>query len=103
MGVNPDAQQSLPIITKTIVLAPSVGQKLVDVNTSRKYLLVQNTGTNPLTVREDSIPAAGAGLSLDGASLAGGQGGTWNPTDVVPTNALFGFSTAGSTVVVVEG
>jgi len=69
----------------------------------RKFLLIQNTGINPVTIKEDSAPVAAAGMGLDPATSAGGQGGSWNPTEVVPTNSYWAISTVGTTVISVEG
>ena len=84
-------------------LSAAVGATLLAANPRRCYLAIQVTGTNPASFGFDSIPAAGGGISLDGASGAGGQGGSWEWVDAVPVDAVYGFSTAGTDVVVIEG
>jgi hypothetical protein len=98
---------SMPIqvaMTSTpITLAPAAGAPLVDANLRRAYLAVQVTGANPATVDFGAIPTAGAGITLDGGTGAATQGGSWEWVFSIPTEALYGFSTAGTTIVVIEG
>jgi len=103
MGVAPDQQQNIQTITRNFTLAAGVAQQIVPANNGRRFLLIQNTGINPLTLKEDAAPTAAAGMGLDPATSAGGQGGSWNPTEVVPTNAYWAISTVGTTVISVEG
>jgi hypothetical protein len=100
-------------ITSSATLAPNVAQQITGANSNRLELTIQNTGTGNVTIGFGSAPTgAGMGLSLDGASTAGGQGGTrlWGlstkphtlPDEWVPGNSIWALSAAGSTVVVVE-
>jgi hypothetical protein len=108
-------------VSTSAVLAAGVAQQIVGPNYNRYELTIQNTGTGNITIGFGSAPSApGAGLSLDGASSAGGQGGVriWGqPTrdphfdhyyeakdvgDAVPSQSIWALSAAGSTVVVVE-
>jgi hypothetical protein len=90
--------------TTSVTLASSVAQRVVLANTSRLYLAVQNTGTGAVSVGFGSAPsAAGTGLSLDPASAAGGQGGSWEWTDPIPMNSIYLYSAAGTTAVVIQG
>ena len=104
MGVAPDQQQNIQTITRNFTLSAGVAAQIVPANAGRKFLLIQNTGVGgPATIKEDSAPTAGGGMSLDAASGAGGQGGSWNPTEVVPTNAYWAISAAGTTIITMEG
>jgi len=103
MGVAPDQQQNIQTITRNFTLAAGVAAQIVPANNGRRFLLIQNTGINPMSIKEDAAPVAAGGMSFDPASSAGGQGGSWNPTEVVPTNAYWAISTVGTTVITMEG
>lgn len=95
---------NLNFITTTATLASSVAQLLVARNNARQYLAIQNTGVGAATFGFRVAPtAAGVGISLDPAVSAGGQGGSWEWVTTIPTNPVYGYSAAGTTVVVVEG
>lgn len=100
MAPNP---LTMNVTITPVTLSAAVGQKLVNTNMNRCYLAIQNTGTGALSFGFDGIPAAGAGPSLDPASGAGGQGGSWEFKEAIPIDAVYGFSTAGTTVIVMEG
>lgn len=102
MATSPDQQQNVTVITKTFTLAAGVPQKLLTLNTNRRFLLIQNVGTAVCTVKEDSPPVAGSGLGLDPPSVVGGQGGSWNPVEIVPVNELWAISASGTVLVVIE-
>jgi hypothetical protein len=100
-------------ISTSATLAPNVAQQIVGANQNRYELTLEVTGTNPVTFGFGSAPSApGVGLSLDGASSFGGQGGSkiWalsakphlGPDDWVPGQSIWALSAAGSTVVVIE-
>lgn len=91
--------------TTAITVSAATTTLIVGRNTGRQYLAIQNTGVNPVSFGfvAESPAAAGAGISLDPASAAGGQGGSWEWVDTVPTNPIYAYSTTGTTVVVVEG
>jgi hypothetical protein len=107
--------------TTSVSLSPGVAKQLVGANHNRLELLLQVTGTNPVTFGFGAAPAGvGLGLSLNGASTAGGQGGSWswmintvaqpeayyvrrNEGDAMPFDSIWALSTAGSNVVVIEG
>jgi hypothetical protein len=90
-----------------VALPAGVSKAVVPPNNERVYLLIQNTGVNPITISFGPANAvAGNGLSLDGATAAGGQGGTisWDTQfGAVPQNPIHAISTAGSTIIVIEG
>jgi hypothetical protein len=106
-------------VTSSASLSPGVAAQVVGANANRYELTIQNTGTHPATIGFGSAPAAGGGLTLDGASAAGGQGGArvWSlpahiheddyyqhpdPGDAVPSQSIWAISTAGTTIVVIE-
>lgn len=103
MGVQPDQQQSLSFVMRTYTLAAGVAQQIASANGGRGYFMVQNTGVNPATIAPNAVPTAAAGVGLDAASAAGGQGGSYECIEVVPTNPFFAISAAGTTLVVCEG
>jgi hypothetical protein len=43
------------------------------------------------------------GICLDPASAAGGQGGSYESRDNVPVDAIYGYSTGGTTVTIFDG
>jgi len=87
-----------------VTLASSVAQLVVNQDAARSYLAVQNTGTGALSIGFSSAPtAAGRGISLDPATAAGGQGGSWEWIDAVPMNSIYLYSAAGTTAIVVTG
>ena len=69
-----------------ITLASSVPQLVLGWNNVRFYLAIQNTGIGGLTISYGSSTGArvGTGPSLDPAPTAGGQGGSWEFSVVVP-------------------
>ena len=102
------------------LLSPGVAKQLVGPSIDRLELMLQVTGTHPVTFGFGAAPeGAGLGLTLDGASTAGGQGGArlWmlntlaqpenyyvrkDEGDAMPIQSVWALSTAGSTVVVIE-
>jgi hypothetical protein len=90
--------------TFPFTLASSAPKLALGIDPYRNYLAVQNTGTGRLTIGFSSAPsAAGVGPSLDPASAAGGQGGSWEWTGPMPMNSIYLYSAAGTTAVVVVG
>ncbi|WP_050626698.1 hypothetical protein [Bradyrhizobium viridifuturi] len=86
--------------------------------------MVQNVGVAPLTVGFCDDIIAGAGISLDGASQAGGQGGAmiwskswrhlksvddlfdggaWYLAGFVPPGEIYAVSVSGSAIAFLEG
>lgn len=94
---------SLNTITRT--LSAATATLIVPSNPQRKYLLLQNTGTGgPVSFGTASTVTAGGGfVNLDVASSATGQGGSAEFVEVVPDNAIYAISTAGTTITVTEG
>lgn len=90
-------------VTHATLSAATVAE-IVPRNVSRLYLMIQNTGgTNPASFGVDNTVTAGTGVSLDPASAAGGQGGSYEWVETIPTNPVYGYSTLGTTVIVIEG
>lgn len=83
-------------------LAAATAQMLLPANPARRYLLIQNTGVGVMSVGLDAAPVAGGGVGLDPAEAAGGQGGAYECAEIVPTNAIWGISTAGTTCIAWE-
>lgn len=96
--------ESLNLKVTSVTLASSVSQLVINQDPLRSYLAVQNTGTGAMSIGFGSASsAAGRGPSLDPASAAGGQGGIWEWSDVVPQNSVYLYSAAGTTATVVSG
>ena len=88
----------------TLAAATPSGQIVASSN-ARVSLTIQNTGTGSASIGFGAAATAGAGLSLDPASAAGGQGGSrvWDGSDRIPSDAIHAISTAGTTLVIIEG
>jgi hypothetical protein len=86
-------------------LAPATPLLLVAAHTQRDFLSIQNTGNvNSMTFKSGSAPASAAdGICLDPASTPGGQGGSCEFRDRVPVDAIYGYSTGGTTVTIFDG
>lgn len=92
-------------IKQTVVaLAAATDTVLVASHDTRKYLAIINIGTNPASLNFDAVAVAGQGWPVNAASVAGQQGGaiTWESSGV-HKGAVHGISTAGTTIVVLEG
>jgi hypothetical protein len=90
-------------ISKTLAAATSL--LLAPASAERASLTIQNTGsTNPLVFKTGSAPVSATdGICLDPASAVGGQGGSYEFSDNVPIDAIYGYSTGGTTVTVFDG
>ena len=93
----------LNFITTVLTLTGNAATKLVGRNINRSYLAVQNTGTGSVTITFQASPVIGAGIALDPASASGGQGGSWEWKESVPTQPVYAISSAGTSIVVIEG
>jgi|SRR5580658_5805772 hypothetical protein len=92
----------------TVVTVPSSTRTQVTGRfDKRQYLALQNTGAGSVsfTFLSSAGPtSAGAGISLDPTTASSGaQGGVWEWIDTVPQNAIYAYSAAGTTVVIVQG
>lgn len=98
---NSSAQVTL---TQTVVaLSAGVDAVLVAANASRKYLKVQNIGTDTATLNFGAAATALSGLALSFAGFAGGAGGEFLMDSFVSGQAVHGISVNGTSVVVIEG
>jgi hypothetical protein len=97
--------RSLTANTLSFTLAAATAQKLLPLDPTRRLLLRENTGTAPATFKFGSAPASATdGITLDAPSASGGQGGSILLSgDDVPVDALWAYSTAGTTVTVEVG
>ena len=94
---------SVPI-TQSVVTLAAGSDAILGSNTGRRYLCLMNIGTDLRTLAFDQAAVAGSGWALEGAAAAGHQGGSmcWDGTSVAGS-VVHAISTAGSTVVVLEG
>jgi hypothetical protein len=94
---------SLPLTQTVVTLAAGVDATLGS-SRSRRYLCLMNIGTGLVTLGFDQTAAAGTGWAIEGASVAGHQGGSmcWESA-IVAQSTVHAVSTAGTTVVVLEG
>jgi hypothetical protein len=92
-------------------LAPATPTPLIAANPNRRLLLIQNNGTNPVATKFQSAPTSATdGMTLGAASVSGEQGGMIlfsvdgeGIDSHVPTDAVYAYSTLGTTVNVIEG
>lgn len=92
-------------INQTVVsLTAATDTTLVAANPNRKYLAIVNIGTGLVSLAWNQAATAGQGWPLTAAASAGDQGGALIfEASSMPIGEVHGISTAGSTVVVLEG
>ena len=95
----------ISIKNTSFTISAATATPLVSENLNRKHLCIVVNGTNPATIKFGSAPTSVTdGISLDGASGSGGQGGSvWYGEQDAPTDSIFAWSTAGTTVTVASG
>lgn len=84
-----------------LTLASSVPVLALGPNPNRSYCLIQNTGAGVLSIGFNGSSSVSRGLSLDSGG-AGRQGGYQEYVAVVPMNAIWLYSAAGTTAIVIE-
>jgi hypothetical protein len=98
--------------SSSFTLAPSIPTLLLAANPARRLLLLCVNGTAPATFKFQSAPTSATdGVTLDGASVSGGQGGSILFSDgeshttqgYTPVDAVYGYSALGTTVNIEEG
>jgi hypothetical protein len=97
--------------SKSFALAPATPTFLVALNPDRRLLLLAVNGTAPAVFKFGSAPVSATdGITLDAASVSGGQGGsilfaedTQALQTMTPIDAVYAYSTIGTTVIVLEG
>jgi len=92
-------------VRQTVVtLTAATDTTVVAANPSRKYLAICNIGTGLASLAFDQAAVAGQGWPLSAAGSAGDQGGAiFFEASMLTRQAIHAISTAGSTVVVLEG
>jgi hypothetical protein len=99
-------------VSKSFTLAPATPTFLIAMNPVRRLLLLTVNGINPATFKFQSAPASATdGLTLGGASVSGGQGGSFLLSDGnsqttagdTPVDAVWAYSQLGTSVNVEEG
>ncbi|MET4211445.1 hypothetical protein ABIB95_006284 [Bradyrhizobium sp. LA2.1] len=95
----------ISIKATSVAVPAATPTPLVGANNDRKHLCIVVNGVNPVTIKFGSAPASVTdGISLDGSSVVGGQGGSiWYGELDAPTDAIFAWSTLGTTVSVAQG
>ena len=97
VAVAPTVSGGTP--TETIVSVATTSTSVLAANASRKGLVLQNLGANPITVKlAGGTAVASQGLVLNPQASAG-QGGTSVTfgRDLVPTSAITAIATTGAT------
>jgi hypothetical protein len=95
---------SVVLKQSVVTLTATVDNTIVAANPLRKYLAIVNIGTGLVTLAFDQAAVAGSGWPLAAAGGAGQQGGAIVfEASALPMNAIHAISTAGSSVVVIEG
>jgi hypothetical protein len=104
---------NLAVKSISFTLAPSTPTFLIAMNPHRRLLLLCVNGTSPATFKFGSAPANETdGVTLGGASVSGGQGGSLLLSDGnsptisggdTPVDSIWAYSATGTTVNVEEG
>lgn len=92
-------------ITQTIVSIPAAtSSPVIAANRSRRFLGIQNIGTDRANLGFAGSATVDSGWALASGGAAGDQGGalTLSSTEAVHTGAIYAYSTAGTTLVVLE-
>ena len=93
-GLDAAAQQ-VGITNQSVATISSTAYSIVQVNPNRAYLLIENTGSNPLQVKFGSNFTGSEGLSV-------AAGVIYQPNPV-PINQIWVKSSLGTTISVIEG
>jgi hypothetical protein len=91
--------------SQSFTLTAATAKLLVPQNPVRNALFLGVTGTAPCAFKFGSVAPVSAtdGMTLDPASVSGGQGGSLLLTGVdTPVDAIWAYSTTGTTVTVLE-
>jgi hypothetical protein len=99
------------VSSTSFTLAPNTPTLLIAANPNRRLLLLAVNGTSPAAFKFGSPPTSAIdGITLGAASVSGGQGGSILFTEdtetlqtATPVDAVFAYSTLGTTVSVTEG
>lgn len=95
---------SVVLKQSVVTLTAATDATVVAANPLRKYLAIANIGTGLATLAFDAAATAGSGWPLAEAASAGEQGGAIIfEASAMPLNAIHAISTAGTTLVVIEG
>jgi hypothetical protein len=85
------------VTTTTVILAAATPTLILAANPSRSSLLRSVTGANPCTFKFQTAPVSATdGLVLDNTTAQGGRQLITGPS--TPVDAIFGYSTLGTTV-----
>jgi hypothetical protein len=92
------------VVTST-TLAANTPAQIAGQMLGNRLLIIANNGAGSLVWKTKTAPASATdGVPLDPASSAGGQGGSIVLTgDVALSDAIYAWSTAGTTVTVLQG
>jgi hypothetical protein len=91
--------------SQSFTLTANTPKLLAPQNLARLGMLLENTGTNPSTFKFQTAPVSATdGFTLDPPSTSGGQGGCLElqGPDCVPIDAIYAYSTLGTTVTLHE-
>lgn len=97
--------------TLSFTLAPATPTLLIQLNPNRKLLFLAVNGTGPAVFKFGSAPTSGTdGITLGAACVSGEQGGsalfqedTETIQSLTPVDAVYAYSTLGTTISVTEG
>jgi len=85
---------STKVQSTSTIIASSQIVRLSPPYAGRYYLGFQDVGTGPVSIRFGSSSIiAGGGLTLSTATSPGGQDGSWEFLDAIPTNSIWAYST----------
>src|ERR1700692_1928856 len=107
MGYSQDYSAAITMMPTSVTgatLGANTAQQIAPANPDRKFLTLQVTGLAAVTFAFGAAPSTiGYGICLDGASSAGGQGGSYEFRNPVPGDSIWALSAAGTTVAVLQG
>lgn len=93
----------LALTLSTVAVTATSAQKLA-ANANRRYLMVENIGTGDATLNFGAAAVIGQGKPLNAADASGRQGGSFAMEgSAVTTQAINAVSTAGTTLMILEG
>ncbi len=91
----------MALTVTTVTLTANASAQLIGANANRKYLAIWVTGSGNLNLGFGTAAVANVGVIYGPGGDAIGR--EWGAATGVPTQAIYGISVAGTTVVVEEG
>lgn len=87
------------LVQRVVTLAAGVSTEIAPAAIGRNYLGIMNIGTGDASLAFSATAVAGQGWLV----ASGGGGMTFTNAEGVPSNQVTAISTAGTTIVILEG